>query len=106
MATIAGSQHGDPRSMSALNNLVLATLPYVPRPIMRRLASRYIAGETLDEALAKLAGLAARGFPGILDILGEGITSEAAARDVMRAYKDAATHLADAKLDAYVSVKP
>jgi proline dehydrogenase len=92
--------------MSALHNLVLATLPYVPTPIMRRLASRYIAGETLDEALAKLEGIAARGHPGILDILGEGITSEAAARDVMREYKDAATRLARAGLDAYVSVKP
>ena len=92
--------------MSALHNLVLATLPYVPTPIMRRLASRYIAGETLDEALAKLKGIAARGHPGILDILGEGITSEAAARDVMREYKDAATRLARAGLDAYVSVKP
>ena len=92
--------------MSALNNLVLATLPSIPRPIMRRLASRYIAGETLDEALAKLKGIAARGHPGILDILGEGITSEAAARDVMREYKDAATRLARAGLDAYVSVKP
>jgi len=89
-----------------LHNLVLATLPYVPTPIMRRLASRYIAGETLDEALAKLEGIAARGHPGILDILGEGITSEAAARDVMREYKDAATRLARAGLDAYVSVKP
>ena len=92
--------------MSALNNLVLATLPYIPRPLMRRLASRYIAGETLDEALAKLAELARRGHPGILDILGEGITSEAEAREVMAAYKSAATRLAERKLDAYVSVKP
>lgn len=92
--------------MSALNNLVLATLPFVPRPIMRRLASRYIAGETLDEALAKLAELARRGHPGILDILGEGVTSEAAARDAMRGYKEAASRLAERALDAYVSVKP
>jgi proline dehydrogenase len=92
--------------MSALNNLVLATLPYIPRPIMRRLASRYIAGETLDEALAKLTDLARRGHPGILDILGEGITSESEARNVLAEYKQAATRLAAASLDAYVSVKP
>ena len=92
--------------MSALNNLVLATLPYIPRPLMRRLASRYIAGETIDEALTKLAALARRGHPGILDILGEGITNEAEARQVMATYKAAATRLAATGLDAYVSVKP
>jgi len=92
--------------MSALNNLVLATLSYIPRPLMRRLASRYIAGETIDEALAKLGELARRGHPGILDILGEGITNEAEAREVMATYKAAATRLAASGLDAYVSVKP
>jgi proline dehydrogenase len=92
--------------MSAFNNLVLATLPYIPRPIMRRLASRYIAGETLEEALAKLADLARRGHPGILDILGEGITHEGDAREVAAGYKSAASRLAAAGLDAYISVKP
>jgi proline dehydrogenase len=92
--------------MSALNSLVLATLPYIPRPLMRRLASRYIAGETLEEALAKLTELAQRGHAGILDILGEGITNEAEARDVLAAYMRAASRLAESRLDAYVSVKP
>src|SRR5262245_45087980 len=58
-----------------LDKLVLATLPYVPGPVMRRLASRYIAGETLDEALAKLAELQRAGHPGMLDILGENIAN-------------------------------
>jgi proline dehydrogenase len=106
LARIRRPRRTEASEMSALNNLVLATLPYIPRPLMRRLASRYIAGETLEEALAKLVELARRGHPGILDILGEGITSESQAREVMLAYKSAATHLAEQKLDAYVSVKP
>jgi len=89
-----------------LDKLVLATLPYVPRPIMRRLASRYIAGEKLEDALAKLADLARRGYPGILDILGEHVADADAARAAARAYAQAATAVANAKLDAYVSVKP
>jgi proline dehydrogenase len=92
--------------MSALHSLVVATLPYIPRPIMRRLASRYIAGETLEEALLKLDELARQGYAGILDILGEGITSESAAREVMDEYKTAAARLAERRLEAYVSVKP
>lgn len=92
--------------MSVMNKVVLATLPWVPRPIMRRLAARYIAGEELDDALSRLRALQARGHPGILDVLGEGITSEAQARAVAATYRDAATAIAAAKLDAYVSVKP
>lgn len=86
--------------------LVLASLPFVPRVLMRRLASRYIAGETLEEALAKLGELARCGHPGILDILGEHVADEPSARAAVRAYAEAAGAIADARLDAYVSVKP
>ncbi len=89
-----------------VQKLVLASLPYIPRPLMRRLASRYIAGETLEEALAKLLALARRGYPGILDILGENIASESEAREVAARYRAAADALAGQGLDAYVSVKP
>jgi proline dehydrogenase len=92
--------------MAMVQKLVLASLPYVPKPVMRRLASRYIAGETLEEALSKLAELARRGHPGILDILGENIADEAEARDVAKNYRGAADSVAAARLDAYVSVKP
>ena len=92
--------------MSVITKAVLATLPYVPTPIMRRLASRYIAGERFEDALLRLEGLARRSHPGVLDILGEGITSVEAARAVCASYEAAAERLAKAGLDAYVSVKP
>ena len=68
--------------MSLLDRLALSMLPLVPRPWMRVLASRYIAGERLEDALAKLEELARRGHPGILDVLGEDVGSEEAARRV------------------------
>jgi len=78
----------------------------VPKPILRRVASRYIAGETLDEAIAKLRSLAAAGHPGIIDILGEDVTNEAQARAVIHDYENAASSVRANGLDAYVSVKP
>ncbi len=92
--------------MGLPENLVLAVLPHVPKPILRRVASRYIAGETLDEAIAKLSSLAAAGHPGIIDILGEDVTSEAQARSVIADYQNAASAVKSKGLDAYVSVKP
>jgi proline dehydrogenase len=92
--------------MELLNKVVLTTLSWVPTPVMRRLAGRYIAGETLAEALERLAGLARDGHPGILDILGERVRDEAAARAVVEEYVLAARAVAARGLDAYVSVKP
>jgi proline dehydrogenase len=54
-------------------------------PTARRLATRFVAGETLDQALAVARALHAEGFTVTLDHLGESVTSleEAAeARDV------------------------
>lgn len=89
-----------------LTRIVLATLPLVPKPLMRKIASRYIAGETLQEALTRLRELAQRGHPGIIDVLGEGIADEREARAVAANYVEAARAVAAAKLDCYVSVKP
>ena len=92
--------------MGPLERLVLASLPFVPRPIMRRLAARYIAGETLDEALAKLRDLAARGHSGILDMLGEDVADESEARAAAAGYRAAATAVHAAGLDSHISIKP
>jgi proline dehydrogenase len=54
-------------------------------PTARRLATRFVAGETLDQALTVVRSLNAEGFTATLDHLGESVTSlsEAAqARDV------------------------
>ncbi|MCK6448990.1 MAG: proline dehydrogenase family protein [Planctomycetes bacterium] len=85
---------------------VLSVLPHVPKAVLRRVASRYIAGERLDEAVSRLKDLAARGHGGIIDILGEDVTGEAQAAAVIREYCAAADAVAAAKLDCYVSVKP
>jgi proline dehydrogenase len=92
--------------MSLLHSAVLAVLPRMPKPLMRRIAARYIAGESLEQALAKLAELARAGHAGILDILGEDVTTAEQARGVAREYAEAGERLADSRVDAYVSVKP
>ncbi len=89
-----------------LDQWVLKTLPYVPRPVMWRVAKRYVAGEKLSDAIARLGEMARRGHTGVIDVLGEEVEGEAQARHVVDEYCTAATAVADAKLDAYVSAKP
>jgi proline dehydrogenase len=92
--------------MGIIHSCIMGALPWVPEPLMRRLSSRYIAGETLAEAMAVIGTNASSGFSGVLDILGEGIEDEAAAREALAAYKQAASELGAAGRDCYVSVKP
>jgi proline dehydrogenase len=92
--------------MPLLDQLVLRTLPYVPRSIMWRVAKRYVAGERLEDAIAALVALRDRQHPGIIDVLGEEVTGEAQARMVVEEYKLAANAVVKAHVDAYVSVKP
>ncbi len=37
--------------MHLLNKLVVATLPAIPKPVVRYFAGRYIAGETIEDAI-------------------------------------------------------
>lgn len=92
--------------MGVLDRIAISTLPYIPHGLMRRLSSRYIAGETLDAALARLTDLREAGFVGALDILGEDVTSEAEARSVAKDYSHAASVLHERGIDAYISIKP
>ena len=94
------------RPVGVLSKLVLTTLPLVPTAIMRRLSSRYIAGETLDEALARLRHYAQRGFGGVLDILGEDVADAEQARAALEEYLRGSEALDRESIDAYVSVKP
>jgi proline dehydrogenase len=67
--------------MHLLNKAVVASIPFVPRKIIRYFAGRYIAGETLHDAVQCVRQLNAEGVCATLDVLGEDVTmrSEATA---------------------------
>jgi proline dehydrogenase len=66
-----------------LNNLVVACLPLVPRPIVRRISMRYIAGDTLADAIRTARELRLEeGAKSTIDVLGEFVeTREMALKD-------------------------
>lgn len=91
--------------MSLLDRAVVALLPAVPKPVVRRLSSRYIAGSELEDARRVVSRLNAEGKLATVDVLGEEITSPAEAREITRAYLDVLDLIAAGGLDANVSVK-
>ena len=71
----------------------------------RRVANRFVAGETIDTALAAVAELNAQGLSATLDHLGENVSTEAeaaAARDVCLEMLD---RIDQRRLNSHISVK-
>jgi proline dehydrogenase len=91
--------------MNPLARLVVAALPLVPRTVIRRIASRYVAGETLDQALETVAHLNAQGCMATLDVLGEDVVREEEAERTVSEYRRALDGIAAGGLDSNVSVK-
>lgn len=101
-----GTLESRPSVFGLLHTAAVATLPLLPRRLMRVLAARYIAGETLESALERITALHAQGFRTIVDILGEDVSDEARARAVLAAYRETASAVGRDVLGSYVSVKP
>ena len=68
-------------------------------------ANRFVAGETLETALAAVSRLNARGITASLDLLGESVHNEAEARAASDAYVAMLDRIYRQKADANVSVK-
>lgn len=74
-------------------------------PLVRDLAHRFVAGTTLDEAVAAVRALNARGAMATLDVLGESVTDRETADRAAAAYVEALDRIAAEGLDANVSLK-
>jgi proline dehydrogenase len=73
--------------------------------LAKSFAGRFVAGETLDTALAAVARLNARGITASLDLLGESVHNEAEAQRAGEAYIAMLDRIHERKADANVSVK-
>ena len=91
--------------MTLVDRVIARTLPAVPKSVVRRVANRYIAGETTDDALRVVAGLNARGFRATLDILGEHISTMDQAHRATEGYLSVLEEIARRRVDSTVSIK-
>jgi proline dehydrogenase len=78
---------------------------FVRRHGMRLGASRFVAGDTLEECVRVLRALNSRGFAANTTLLGEAIGDAAGALEATRSYEEILQRLADERLEANVSLK-
>jgi len=70
-----------------------------------RIASRFIAGETVAQVIEPVRALNAQGMTASLDLLGESVTSEEEVAEVVDTYLTLFQHIRAQNLDANVSLK-
>jgi proline dehydrogenase len=91
--------------VALLDRAIVRVLPAVPRPVVRRLSGRYIAGPTLADACRVVAALNREGKMATIDVLGEEITSRDEATALLTEYEDVFETIEREGLDSNVSVK-
>jgi proline dehydrogenase len=91
--------------VKAFNSLIVRTLPFVPKPLVRVVSSRYVAGETLAQALPVVRELNRERCMATLDVLGEDVTRLEETEETVLEYSRALDALAENGLDSNISVK-
>jgi proline dehydrogenase len=92
--------------VSLLDRAIVRTLPAVPRPVVKRLSSRYIAGAELRDAVRVVRALNDQGKMATLDVLGEEVHNRNEALALVDEYMAVFEAIRREDLDSNVSVKP
>jgi proline dehydrogenase len=91
--------------VALLDRALVRVLPAVPRPVVKKLSQRYIAGPDLADACRAVAGLNLDGKMATIDVLGEEITGRDEASALLAEYEDVFETIELEGLDSNVSVK-
>jgi proline dehydrogenase len=88
-----------------LNQLVAKALPIVPKPIVRAVSSRYIAGETIQDAVNTTRKLNAANAKATIDVLGEFVSSRRQAEQEADMSSKVLDAIGETKIQSGLSVK-
>ncbi len=91
--------------MSVLNSLIAKTLPLVPKAVVGRVSSRYIAGEDLADAIRVVKEMNGMGMMATLDILGEDVYEREVAESIRLQWETVLQEVKNQELDSNISIK-
>jgi proline dehydrogenase len=91
--------------MRWIDRTIAGFLPYTPKPIVRQVAHRYIAGETMEDAIRVARNLNAKGLRATMDILGEDVHRLEQAQNAATNYSRLLDELERKKVNSNISVK-
>jgi proline dehydrogenase len=91
--------------MAIFRNLLGRSLPFVPKPLVRRVARRYVAGESLADASARTRDLNGHGLVATLALLGEEVTDRDRAKAAVVEYVELIERIRADRLRSGISIK-
>ena len=91
--------------MGILNSLVVGTAPLMPKFMIGKIASVYVAGDSLEDGLKLAKKLNEKGFSATLDLLGEEVENRKQTNQIRNSYCELLDGIANWGIDCNVSLK-
>lgn len=89
-----------------LNKLIIKTMPLIPKSIIHMVAKKYIAGDTLNDAVSVTKEFEKLGGMTTIDVLGEFVTTKERALHEKSESKNVLKAIKVNNLPTYLSIKP
>jgi len=91
--------------MNLANQLILSFIRALPKPLVKRFAMRYIAGEELDDAVRVVRAISSQKMMGTMDVLGENVSTREESLAAVRECEEVLHSINKNHLDANLSIK-
>jgi proline dehydrogenase len=91
--------------MKLVNQLILSFIRSLPKPLVKRFAMRYIAGEELDDAVRVVRVINSQKMMGTMDVLGENVSTREESLAAVRECEEVLHSINKNHLDANLSIK-
>ena len=92
--------------MDAFNNLIVRVVQLMPKPVVGFFSKKYIAGETLQDAVDFVKRLNSKGIYATMDVLGESIANKSESIKCKNEALEVLEAIEKNKLMANLSIKP
>jgi proline dehydrogenase len=91
--------------MNLPNQLILSAIQVLPRPLVKRFAMRYIAGEGLDDAVRVVKDIHSKQMMATMDVLGENVSTREESLAAVRECEEVLHSINKHHLNANLSIK-
>ena len=92
--------------MSLLNKIIINTIPILPKKVVKVIADKYVAGQSIDEAINKTEYINSKDYEVTIDLLGEHIQELSEVNNITNIYLNLLKKINENNLLSNISVKP
>jgi len=91
--------------MNLANQFILSAIQLLPKPLVKRFAMRYIAGEEIDDAVRVVRAINSNQMMGTMDVLGENVSTREESLAAVRECEEVLHSINKHHLGANLSIK-